>query len=743
MTSTQDHATSPIPSTARARVEKVAQADAITHIDYMLTHPFSRHERTRGIRSDSNTFDQQVVAMRRISEYLGRSIDPPTPQQSQRANLRLYTQNSGLITRDVQLPDRWWRHDYGPLLVSTSDDVPAAAIPHAGKYRLVLPDGTHITINSSSAQRVHSAALSVVPQLPEPITNPWQIGRYGLSGNLRWMVLATVISLIAGLVTLTVPLATKAIWDRAVPQLDYSLLWGILAFLLAASFAGMALKIIEKFSSLRVGSRYKAFVSPAVWFRLQRIKSNYFRTNPIGVVSQQAGLVPGLFKLTVDPIFALIGFVGFGLPSLVLMIWLAPPLAAVAIGAVLVEMAVSVIISWRSARLVQRQFPIGSEVTNTLHGLISGLTALRIAGAEAFGLEQWGERYHAHQRITVQMKYLAMAASVFSLTWPIIVTAAIYAVTGTSLLGAISVGTFLAFMTTFGFFKSAARKLPKTVAVFFTLSKVWNRCSPVFQAPLERPLNAIDPGELTGNIGLEHVSFSYSGGRNALTDITVDIAPGSFVAFVGPSGAGKSTIVRLLVGLEDPTEGTITYNNADFEHLDVEVVRSQLGVVMQNMRPYGDTIRDVVDGERDLEEDALWAALTFADLDSQVRDLPMGLDTYMGTAGEAFSGGEVQRLILARAVAANPRVLILDEATSAFDDLSQAKVMKSIIGMTVTRVVIAQRLSTIVDADVIHVVDHGRIVESGTYSDLLAGNGLFAAMVSVQQPNAPHKTDDH
>lgn len=727
-----------VPGGDRAVVEAQAQQQAIADVDRLLTHPFQHHPRRISQTAGDSEFTEQAAALARIAQALGRDITPPSPQQTQRADLRLYAQNAGLILRDVELPDRWWRRDFGPLLVSTDMSAAAALIPRRGRYHLIEADGSETTMRADNANRVTRSARSVVPQLPEPITNPWQIGRYGLSGNIRWMLLATVISLIAGLVTLTVPLATKAIWDRAVPELDYSLVWGILAFLLAASFAGMALKIIEKFASLRVGSRYRAFVTPAIWFRLQRIQSSYFRTNPIGVVSQQAGLVPGLFKLTVDPLFSLIGFVGFGIPSLVLMFWLAPSLAWVAIVAVLVEIVVSILISWRSAQLVQRQFPLGSAVTSTLHGLIAGLPALRIAGAEAFGLQQWGERFSKHQRLTVQVKYLEMAASVFGLTWPIIVTIGIYAVTGTSLLGAISVGTFLAFMTTFGFFKSAARKLPKTVAVFFGLSKVWNRCSPVFQAPLERPLDAIDPGELTGQVALDGVDFSYSEGQNVLTDVSVNIDAGSFVALVGPSGAGKSTIARLLVGLENPTRGTVSYNHTDFARLDVEVVRAQLGVVLQGMRPYGETIRDVVDGDRGLDDDTLWKALTFADLATQVRDLPMGLDTYMGAAGEAFSGGEVQRLLVARAVAGDPRMLILDEATSAFDDITQQQVMDSVSQLPITRVVIAQRLSTIVDADVIHVVDAGRIVESGSYSDLVAAGGQFAAMVAAQgNPRSP------
>lgn len=270
------------------------------------------------------------------------------------------------------------------------------------------------------------------------------------------------------------------------------------------------------------------------------------------------------------------------------------------------------------------------------------------------------------------------------------------------------------------------------MATFFELSKVWPRCKPVFEAPLERPLDALDPGVLTGDIGFRGVSFGYQPGRNVLTDVNIHIPAGQFAAFVGPSGAGKSTLARLIVGLEDPTEGTITYNDVDFARLDVDVVRLQMGVVMQGMRPYGATVREVVDGDRGLSDDRIWDALQAADLADSVHAMDMGLDTFIGSGGQAFSGGEVQRLLFARAVAGDPRILVLDEATSAFDDITQAAVMGSVKQMPITRVVIAQRLSTIAEADVIYVIDGGGVAESGSYDELVAKGGIFASMVAAQ-----------
>jgi ATP-binding cassette subfamily C protein len=236
---------------------------------------------------------------------------------------------------------------------------------------------------------------------------------------------------------------------------------------------------------------------------------------------------------------------------------------------------------------------------------------------------------------------------------------------------------------------------------------------------------------------LSHVSFRYATGLPlVLDDVSLDVAPGEFVAIVGESGSGKSTLLRLLIGFETPESGAILYDGQDMAHLDVPVVRRQLGVVLQTSQPTAGTISSNVAGSRPLSDAEVWEALRLAGLEAEVREMPMGLHTVLPAHGGVFSGGQRQRLMIARAIVSRPRILLFDEATSALDNRTQAIVTGSLEQLAATRIVIAHRLSTVRRADRIVVMAGGKIVQTGRYEDLLAQPGPFASLAARQRVDA-------
>jgi ATP-binding cassette subfamily C protein len=238
---------------------------------------------------------------------------------------------------------------------------------------------------------------------------------------------------------------------------------------------------------------------------------------------------------------------------------------------------------------------------------------------------------------------------------------------------------------------------------------------------------------LKGNIEVNNISFRYNPEAPLILDgISLKISAGEFVAFVGPSGAGKSTILKLLLGLETPEQGSVFYDNQDISNLRLRDLRKDIGIVTQNAMLIPGTIFENIVGSAPFTMEEAWEAAEKAGLKEDIESFPMGMNTFVAEGCGTFSGGQRQRLIIARAIIKNPGILLLDEATSALDNRTQAIISRSLDQMKITRVVIAHRLSTIQNADRIYVVNKGKIVESGSFDELVKNNGLFTKLVQRQ-----------
>ena len=241
------------------------------------------------------------------------------------------------------------------------------------------------------------------------------------------------------------------------------------------------------------------------------------------------------------------------------------------------------------------------------------------------------------------------------------------------------------------------------------------------------------PGDLTGAIEVNHLTFRYRADTPLiLRDFSLAVKPGEFVAFVGPSGSGKSTLLRLLLGFEKPESGTIYYDGQDLAGVDIQAVRQQLGVVIQNARLASGTIFQAIVGSSPLTLDDAWEAAARARLDADIREMPMGMHTIVSEGGGNLSGGQRQRLLIARAMVKKPRIFLFDEATSALDNQTQAIVSRSLDAIQATRIVIAHRLSTIANADRIVVIEKGAVVQTGNYKELADQEGLFRELAKRQ-----------
>jgi ABC-type bacteriocin/lantibiotic exporter with double-glycine peptidase domain len=300
--------------------------------------------------------------------------------------------------------------------------------------------------------------------------------------------------------------------------------------------------------------------------------------------------------------------------------------------------------------------------------------------------------------------------------------------------GSMSASSFLTFSTAVTMMLSSVTQLTGALVSAVAVLPMFEQIKPVLDEPPEVRTGSAQPGTLSGAIEAQGVSFRYADdGPLVLDDVSFKVRPGEFVAIVGASGCGKSTLLRLLIGFDRPVSGSVLYDGQDLAALDQAAVRRQCGVVLQNAQPFTGSILDCIRGNETFTVEEAWQAAAMAGLADDITSMPMGMHTVISDGGGAISGGQRQRLMIAAALIRRPRVLFLDEATSALDNGTQRIVIESTRALRTTRIVIAHRLSTVMDADRVIVMAEGRVVQQGAPADLLAdAGGLFRELVHRQ-----------
>jgi ATP-binding cassette subfamily B protein len=366
---------------------------------------------------------------------------------------------------------------------------------------------------------------------------------------------------------------------------------------------------------------------------------------------------------------------------------------------------------------------------------------LRLAGVEEAAARHWWAPYRAgidtgyavEERTALAGLFTTLLPSVGTLLLFLVITRLVAEAGRNPALAVPNVGELLGFFSAFATFLGAVASSAGLLIQAFELPVLLERARPLLEAQPESAEEGLDPGPLRGALALEGVGFRYGDGSPwVLDDLSLAIRPGEFVAVVGPTGSGKSTLVRLLLGLERPQRGRVLVDGRPLERLRIDRVRRQIGVVPQNPALLAGSLQEVIAGGSEISLEEAWSAAEQAAVADDIRALPMGMHTLLPEGGGSLSGGQRQRLAIARALARRPRALILDEATSALDNRSQAQVSRSLEALGLTRLVIAHRLSTVRHADRIVVLEAGRIVQEGTFAELVAQPGAFAALMARQ-----------
>lgn len=687
---------------------------------------------------ESLVFAFQLAArLRGITPQLPEDASRAGPSSDVRATLARMARKSSVRMRAVLLEGAWFRRDSGPLIGFLKESGEAVVLIPAGRkgHLLRKSDGSTLRVTAKNAVLLNPFACFLYRSLPDRPLVLRDIVHFSLWGNRRDALMLLAMVALTGLLGLVTPALTGRIFDLVVPQAERELMAQIGVALISAAVIRCLLELTRGIALLRVQNRTDANLQAAVWDRLLKMPARFFRKYTAGDLATRAQGISEMHDILSSAGTTALFALPIGLFNFIVMFQYNATLSFWGLGLALFALAASTFLNSRQILVLRKQYDVQGRLAGLVFQLINGVAKFRIAGGERLAFATWAKEYAKQERHSVRAGRWGVASQTLFAGYTLLTSLVIFAVVaGLSEKGSgFTTGAFLAFNAAFGALVSSLISMGDNSLNLLRLFPLMERTRPIFEAEPEVTQDRASPGALGGGIEMANIRFRYAEDvPPILENFSLRIEPGEFVALVGPSGSGKSTLLRLLLGFENPESGTVFYDGKDLQTLDLREVRRQIGVVLQSSSLVpGDIFRNIV-GESSLTLDDAWRAAEMAGLADDIRAMPMQMHTVVSEGGAGFSGGQKQRLSIARALAHSPRLLFFDEATSALDNRTQAIVTESLEKLNATRVVIAHRLSTIVQADRIVVLRHGQVVEDGSYEELMARRGFFHELASRQ-----------
>ena len=646
---------------------------------------------------------------------------------------------SAVSTREVALKGEWWRGDNGPLIVHDAETkAPYALLPVKDtRYELHDPaTGAVKPVTREIAGTLAPFATQFYRPFPAKAIRVVDMLRFGIAGLHREIALVVALGTLGGLVGMAIPIATGKMVDSIIPSAQHNDAIALMIALIAALAASEIFEFVRSVAVLRLEGKMDNCVQSAVWDRVLSLPVPFFRNYTAGDLENRINGINVIRHTLSGTTVATLLSSAFSLLNLFVLFYYSATLAGLALGLTVVAMLVTGATGYLKLRYERQLADIGGRISGLVFQYLLGISKLRVAAAENRAFANWAREFTGLRRIAFKAQSIAVVDHTFFSVYGVLINATVFAVVGMVLVkesGAkLSTGEFVAFTAAFGMFFGGFVGLTETALGLLNLVPVYERAKPILHALPEVSAEKKHPGELVGSIEVVKVAFAYGAGPEILRDVTFTVRPGGFVALVGPSGSGKSTLFRLLLGFEKPTRGSIYYDNQDLADLDIRAVRRQLGVVLQGGQLMtGDIYTNIV-GAGVLSIDDAWEAAAMVGLDEDIKKMPMGMHTVISEGSSTLSGGQRQRILIARAIVHRPRILFFDEATSALDNRTQAIVSRSLEQLKATRIVIAHRLSTVINADRIIVLQDGAIAQTGTYQELIEQTGPFAELAKRQ-----------
>ena len=646
---------------------------------------------------------------------------------------------SGVRARRVQFREEgsWWLGDSTALLAfRKADGQPVALLPGLlGRYREIDPVSGHCRrMTADRAGRLEETAWMFHRSLPSNDVGPSDLFRMALHGSAGELVRLVVAGLPGGLIKLLPALGLGIVAHQVAIGGGTGVIHAVALAIAGFGLLGALLHLLQGTAIMRLEGRSASRVEAAVWDRFMRL--------PTGIMHQQSAGDLAMFGMTFQNLRdGVQGFVANGLLSIIFLIpvfgvifFLDAALGTTALVVSLISLLVTTSLGLLQIEPRGRLIGASRRVAGRLYQIVCGISKLRVENAEGSAFAIWAQDYRRQKRAELNISVVEGHVRAFGAALP-------YLSAGILLFAVMAVdertfpvSDFLIAYTVFIAFQSAVARFGESFSAVCAMLPAFRQMRPLLSAVPDSEVDWEPVEDLGGDVLFDRISFRYGqDGPLILDDVTIRARPGEFIAIAGESGAGKSTLFRIALGIDQPTAGSVYYDGRDLRNLNLKQLRRKIGSVPQSVGLHAQDLWDNLVSHRDTIESAdVWKAIRLAEVEGEIKRMPMGMMTMVSSSGSVLSGGESQRVAIARSVVGNPRVMLLDEATNWLDNENQSKVMKNLSSLTSTRIVIAHRLSTLEKADRIYVMKAGRIVQSGTFGELVEVDGVFRELVRRQ-----------
>ena len=684
--------------------------------------------------------DERIVTKGAIDEILKyyhyKPVELPDSINSAEEQLDYCLRPHGLMRRTVELTEGWYTDAFGPILAFTEEDgLPVALLP--GKlsgYSFTDPKtGQRQKLNARTAALFRTEAVCFYRPLPQKKLGIPDLMLY----MKRCVSLADAAHIIAAtlavtLVGLFMPRLTRALTGPVLSSGRGDALIGIAICMVCVSLSSQLIGSVKSLVQSRLDTKTSLGVQASMMMRLLSLPADFFRKYSPGELKSRSTSVNQLCSLIMNMVMST------GLTSLTSLLYItqifrfAPALVIPSLIIVAVTVGFSVVSTLMQIRINRKKMELSAKESGMSYALITGVQKIRLSGAEKRVFAKWLDLYAEGAELTYNPPAFIKLNAVISTAIGLVSNIVLYYLAVKTGIGQSS---YFAFTSAYGMLMGAFMSVSGIALSAAQIQPILEMAEPFLKIEPETSERREIVTRVSGGIELDHVFFRYDEqSPYVLDDLSLKVRPGEYIAVVGRTGCGKSTLVRLLLGFEKPEKGAVYYDGRDIQSLDLPSLRRKIGTVTQDAGLFqGDIYSNIVITAPELSVDDAWEAAETAGIADDIRAMPMGMNTIISEGQGSISGGQRQRLMIARAIAPKPKLLIFDEATSALDNKTQRQVSEALDKMGCTRVVIAHRLSTIRHCDRILVLDGGRIVEDGTYDELIERGGFFAELVERQR----------